>query len=106
MDNYTPSTPCIPLPAAGLRELIRGRLFAAEGASTECRSQLQPRYQRRTRRVNEAIVGCYLAGANSRRIRRALAPLLGTESLSKSAISRLVQTLKTHFEAWQAVIAG
>ena len=52
--------------------------------------------------MNETIVGCYLAGANSRRIRRALAPLLGTESLSKSAISRLVQTLKTHFEAWRS----
>ena len=53
-----------------------------------------PRYVRRTREVDEAILGTYLSGANSRRIRKALKPLLGEEHLSKSAVSRVVSRLK------------
>jgi len=34
------------------------------------------RYQRRTERVDEAILGVYLSGTNTRRLRGALAPLL------------------------------
>ena len=49
-----------------------------------------PRYARRTREVDEALLGTYLSGANSRRIRKALKPLLGEEHLSKSAVSRVV----------------
>ncbi|MCP3999153.1 MAG: IS256 family transposase [bacterium] len=83
-------------------EVPRGRLVDAEGKSTEFRSQLLPRYARRCREVDEAILGAYLAGANSRRIRKALAPLLGEEHLSKSAVSRVVSRLKAHFATWQA----
>ena len=60
------------------------------GETTEFRSELLPRYARRTREVDEAILGTYLSGANSRRIRKALKPLLGEEHLSKSAVSRVV----------------
>ena len=60
-----------------------------------------PRYARRTREVDEAIFGTYLSGANSRRIRKALKPLLGEEHLSKSAVSRVVSRLKERFEEWQ-----
>ena len=60
-----------------------------------------PRYQRRTREVNEAILGAYLAGANTRRIRRALEPLLGSEHLSKSAVSRVAARLKAQFAQWR-----
>ena len=60
-----------------------------------------PRYARRTREVDEAILGTYLSGANSRRIRKALKPLLGEEHLSKSAVSRVVSRLKECFEEWQ-----
>ncbi len=60
-----------------------------------------PRYARRTREVDEAILGTYLSGANSRRIRKALKPLLGEEHLSKSAVSRVVSRLKERFEEWQ-----
>ena len=35
-----------------------------------------------------------MSGANSRRIRKALKPLLGEEHLSKSAVSRVVSRLK------------
>ena len=46
-------------------------------------------------------MGTYLSGANSRRIRKALKPLLGEEHLSKSAVSRVVSRLKERFEGWQ-----
>jgi len=79
----------------------RGRLFAEDGSTKEWRSDLVERYARRTKRVDEAIVGVYFAGGNTRRIRKGLSPLLGGKHLSKSAVSRLVQRLKTHFEAWR-----
>jgi hypothetical protein len=53
----------------------RARL-RTEGGSTEWRSEMLPRCQRRTAWVDQAIVGVYLAGGDSRRIRGALAPLL------------------------------
>ena len=64
-------------------------------------SEVLPRYARRTREVDEATLGPYLSGANSRRIRRVLKPLLGEEHLSKSAVSRVVSRLKERFEQWQ-----
>lgn len=78
----------------------RGRIDQNDGSSKEFRSQVLPRYARRTRRVDEAILGVYLAGGNSRRIRKALAPLLGEQHLSKSAISRVVARLKALFAEW------
>ncbi len=60
-----------------------------------------PRYQRRLREVNEAVVATYLAGGNTRRLRGALAPLLKAAPLSKSAVSRIVGTLKADLEAWR-----
>lgn len=88
--------------ACGERELQipRGRLFEEKGGTREFRSRLLPRYARRTREVDEAILSCYLAGANSRKIRRSLAPLLGRGNLSKSAVSRVVGRLKAHFQRW------
>ena len=44
--------------------------------------------------MNEAVVATYLAGGNTRRIRGALQPLLKAPPLSKSAVSRVVATLK------------
>lgn len=52
----------------------RGRVVHDDGSSSEFRSEVVPRYARRTRQVDEAILGVYLAGANSRRIRKALEP--------------------------------
>lgn len=51
--------------------------------------------------MDEAILGAYLAGAKSRRIRKALAPLLGETALSKSAITRVVVKLRALFESWR-----
>jgi len=47
------------------------------------------------------VIATYLAGGNSRRLRGALAPLLKAAPLSKSAVSRIVGTLKTELEAWR-----
>jgi transposase-like protein len=51
--------------------------------------------------VNEAVIATYLAGGNTRRIRGALQPLLKAAPLSKSAVSRVIATLKEGLEAWQ-----
>ena len=59
-----------------------------------------PRYQRRTERVDGALLGTYLSGINSRRLRGALSPLLRGAPLSKDAVSRLVGRLRDEFTAW------
>ena len=79
----------------------RARIRQADGTSTEWRSQTVRRYQRRTTRVDEAILGVYLAGGNTRRIKGALAPLLRGGPLSKDAVSRLVGRLRDDFETWR-----
>jgi putative transposase len=81
-------------------DVPRARLRTETG-TVEWRSEMLPRYQRRTARVDEAILGVYLAGGNSRRIRAALAPLLRGGPLSKDAVSRLVGRLAEDFRAWQ-----
>ena len=78
--------------------LPRATLFAG---AQEWTSKIVPRYQRRLPEVNEAIVATYLAGGNTRRIRGALQPLLKTAPLSKSAVSRVIATLKQGLEAWR-----
>ena len=81
----------------------RGRLFTtAEGETTEWRSELLPRYARRTREVNAALAGLYLAGTNTRRVKQALKPLLKDAPLSKSAVSRVVTGLKDQYEQWRS----
>jgi len=79
----------------------RATLFQPAGAPKEWTSALLPRYQRRVREVNEAVVATYLAGGNTRRIRGALQPLLKAAPLSKSAVSRVVATLKDGLAAWR-----
>jgi len=80
----------------------RGRLFPAEGAGPrEWQSMLLPRYRRRSRVVDETVMGAYLAGANTRRIRGARQPLLKDAPRSKSAVSRVMRTLRESFEAWR-----
>lgn len=89
--------------ADGTRTLVvpRGRVRTTAGSTAEFQSAVLPRYARRTRDVDDALLGCYLAGANSRRIRAALKPLLGTQHLSKSAVSRVVARLKGLLATWQ-----
>jgi putative transposase len=81
--------------------LPRARLSRQDGGTEEFRSTVVPRYQRRMREINEAIAGVYLSGGNTRRIRGALRPLLKDAPLSKSAVSRIVTTLRGDWEAWR-----
>jgi transposase-like protein len=78
----------------------RARIEDDDGRRREWRSQMIPRYQRRTERVDEAILGVYLSGTNTRRLRGALSPLLRGAPLSKDAVSRLVGRLREDFEGW------
>src|SRR5438105_164471 len=80
----------------------RARVRTAEGATAEWRSELVPRYQRRSERVDEAVLGVYLSGTNTRRIKGALAPLLRGGPLSKDAVSRLVGRLAGDFDTWRS----
>src|SRR5579864_7230924 len=80
----------------------RARVVAPEGGTAEWRSALVPRYQRRSAQVDEAILGVYLSGTNTRRIKGALAPLLRGGPLSKAAVSRLVGRLADDFETWRS----
>ena len=80
----------------------RARLFDPQGAATqEWHSQLLPRYHRRSRAVDETVMGAYLAGTNTRRMQRALQPWLQGAPLSRSAVSRVMRTLRESFEAWR-----
>lgn len=82
--------------------LPRARVLNADGSTREFQSSLVPQYSRRTAEVDQSIVLGYLAGANTRRIGRALAPMLKNAPLSKSSVSRVVTELKRDFEKWRA----
>src|SRR6266498_5050559 len=81
-------------------ELPRARLIEGK-EEKEWQSVLIERYQRRARSVDSALLGCYLSGANGRRIRGALSPLLRGAPLSKSAVSRIVGRLQALFTDWR-----
>ena len=53
----------------------RARVRTSDGHTAEWRSELVPRYQRRSAQVDAAILGVYLSGTNTRRIKGALAPV-------------------------------
>jgi transposase-like protein len=82
-------------------EVPRGVLVDGEGRKEEWRSKMLPRYQRRLPEINEAIASVYLSGANTRRLKGAFRPLLRAAPLSRSAVSRVVQTLKGALDAWR-----
>jgi len=65
----------------------RARLDTAEGKTTEWKSTALRAYQRRTKQADSLIAGAYLAGTNTRRVRRALAAVFGG-AVSKSLPSR------------------
>jgi transposase-like protein len=88
-------------PSGPLMLSVPRATLLGEAGATEWASTLLPRYQRRMREVNEAVVATYLAGGNTRRIRGALQPLLKAAPLSKSAVSRVVATLKEALAAWR-----
>jgi len=79
----------------------RARLDAGDGRTEEWRSQSLRAYQRRTQAADALIAGAYLAGTNSRRVRRALAAVFDG-AVSKDVVSRVWRKVKTDWEAWNA----
>ena len=65
----------------------RARLNTPEGRTTEWKSQALRAYQRRTLAADALIASSYLAGTNTRRVRRALAALFGG-TVGKDTVSR------------------
>lgn len=78
----------------------RARLSTEEGTTTEWKSTALRAYQRRTRAADALIASAYLAGTNTRRVRRALAALFGG-AISKDIVSRTWRKVKTDWEAWK-----
>src|SRR5260370_517272 len=79
----------------------RARLDTAEGKTTEWKSTALRAYQRRTRHADSLIAGAYLAGTNTRRVRRALAAVFGG-AVSKATVSRVWRKVKADWDAWNA----
>jgi transposase-like protein len=77
----------------------RARLRAGDGATREWRSAVLPRYARMTRQVEALIAGAYLAGTNTRRVKRALAALF-RGAVGKDVVSRAWRKVRTDWEAW------
>ena len=77
----------------------RARMAAEAGGTQEWRSASLPRYARMTRQVEALIAGAYLAGTNTRRVKRALAALFGG-AVGKDVVSRTWRKVKTDWDAW------
>ena len=77
----------------------RARLFAVDGTSREWQSTVLPRYARMTRQVEALIAATYLAGTNTRRVKRALAALF-KGAVGKDVVSRVWRKVKADWEAW------
>src|SRR5256714_10020110 len=79
----------------------RARLDTAEGKTTEWKSRALRAYQRRTKQADALIAGAYLAGTNTRRVRRALSAVFGG-AVSKDTVSRVWRKMKADWDAWNA----
>jgi putative transposase len=79
----------------------RARLDTADGRTTEWKSRALGAYQRRTLAADALIASCYLAGTNTRRVRRALAALFGG-AVGKDTVSRTWRKVKSDWDAWNA----
>jgi Transposase, Mutator family len=69
------------------RILVTHRLLL-HGKTTEWKSKALRAYQRRTLAADALIASTYLAGTNTRRVRRALAALFGG-AVGKDTVSRV-----------------
>jgi putative transposase len=77
----------------------RARLNTSDGKTTEWKSQALRAYQRRTLAADALIAGTYLAGTNTRRVRRALGALFGG-AVGKDTVSRVWRKVKGDWDAW------
>ncbi len=65
------------------------------------RSQLLEAWQRRSKLLEETIPLLYVEGLSTRDFKRALKPLWGKSSLSRSSVSRANKVLKEAFNNWR-----
>jgi len=79
----------------------RARLQGSDGKTSEWKSSALRAYQRRTVAADALIASTYLAGTNTRRVRRALATLF-SGAVSKDTVSRVWRKVKNDWEAWNA----
>jgi putative transposase len=77
----------------------RARLVGTDGTTQEWRSAALPRYARMTRQAEALIASAYLAGANTRRVKRALSALF-KGAVGKDVVSRAWRRVKADWEAW------
>jgi putative transposase len=82
-------------------DVPRARLNGPDGKTTEWNSQVLRAYQRRTLAADALIAGTYLAGTNTRRVRRALKALFGG-AVSKDTVSRVWRKVRADWDAWNA----
>jgi putative transposase len=79
----------------------RARLVQPDGGTTEWKSRALRAYQRRTLAAEALIASAYLAGVNTRRVRRALTALFGG-AIGKDIVSRTWRKVKGDWDAWNA----
>ena len=79
----------------------RARLDTVEGKTTEWKSTALRAYQRRTKQADSLIAGAYLAGTNTRRVRRALSAVFGG-AVSRDTVSRVWRKVRADWDAWNA----
>lgn len=79
----------------------RARAVDEAGKTTEWRSKALPRYQRLTKKAEALIASVYLAGTNTRRVKRALYGLF-EGAVSKDVVSRAWRKVKVDWDAWVA----
>lgn len=78
----------------------RARVTGADGKPAEWHSRTLPAYKRVTKQAERLIAGAYLAGINTRRVRRALAGLFGG-AVGKDTVSRAWRKMQGDWAAWQ-----
>ena len=77
----------------------RARLDTSDGKTAEWKNKTIPAYQRRTKKADALIVGAYLAGTNTRRVRKLLATLFNG-AVGKDTVSRVWRKVKGDWDAW------
>lgn len=82
-------------------DVPRARLQAQDGKTTEWKSTALRTYQRRTLAADALIASAYLAGTNTRRVRRALKALFA-DGVGKDVVSRVWRKVRSDWEAWNA----
>jgi putative transposase len=78
----------------------RARVADSDGKQVEWNSKTLPAYKRLTVQAERLIAGAYLAGVNTRRVRRALGALFGG-AVGKDTVGRTWHKMQSDWEAWQ-----